>query len=378
MRLIVNTEGRGEAVFPAPAGDPRAFHRKLPGYTPTPLAASAGLAEACGLARVYLKMETERLGLPAFKILGASWAAFRTLEERLGIPLAPWHTKGDLAALLTPLRPLTLVTATDGNHGRAVARVARWWELNAKIFVPRGTASARAAAIAGEGAEVVVVEGSYDDAVAAAAAAAGPRSLVISDTSWPGYTQVGQRVIEGYRTIFEEIEEELARRGEPLPDLVLIQSGVGALAAAAAAFFRSHPRNSRVRLVSVEPASAACLLASAEAGRVVTVPGPHTSIMAGLNCGTPSLAAWPAIEAGFDAFLAIEDEGVPGALRLLAREGIRAGETGAAGVAGLLEIAGPGAPPAARAALGLGPGTCALLLVTEGPTDPESYSRIIG
>lgn len=378
MKLVLHpTRFPLEKALVSP-GDPRAFHRKLPGYWPTPLGESPALAAACGVSRVFLKVEAARLGLPAFKILGASWATFQTLASRLETPLRPWSSLEELVPQFAPLRPLTLVTATDGNHGRAVARVARWFQLGARIFVPQGTVRARIEAIAGEGAEVIVVDGHYDDAVRAAAAEEGPGTLVVSDTSWPGYTDIPRRVIEGYRTIFEEVEEELASRGEPLPDLVLIQSGVGALAAAAASFFRSPGPPSSIRLVSIEPVSAACLLASAEAGRIASVPGPHTSIMVGLNCGTPSLAAWPLIDAGFDAFLAIEDDRVPQAMRLLAQEGVMAGETGASGSAGLLELTRGTASAEACSALCIGPSTRALVLVTEGPTDPESFRRLMG
>ena len=213
-----------------------------------------------------MKDESSRLGLPAFKMLGASWATYRSLVERLGFE-PEWSTIDELATALDPLRPLTLCSATDGNHGRAVARTAKLLGLAARIFVPAGTAEARITAIEGEGATVGVVDGTYDDAVAHSAevAAADPdgRTLVVSDTSWEGYQLVPRWVIEGYTTVFDEIDEALAAAGERTPDVVVIQIGVGALAAAAVARYGDDAAAGRVRLLGVEPTSADCMLASA-------------------------------------------------------------------------------------------------------------------
>ena len=189
--------------------DALAFHRKLPGYGPTPLVAAPGVAAKLGVGQVWVKDESHRLGLPAYKILGASWAAYRALDERYG-PFTPWETLPDLAAQLLPSAPLTLVAATDGNHGRAVARMAKWLGVGAHILVPRDMAQARRQAIESEGAQVTVVNGSYDEAVEASARLADDAHLVISDTSWEGYEHIPAWVIEGYATIFQEIDAQLA------------------------------------------------------------------------------------------------------------------------------------------------------------------------
>ncbi|HYZ46714.1 MAG TPA: pyridoxal-phosphate dependent enzyme, partial [Actinomycetota bacterium] len=209
----------------------------MPDYSPTTLVRGKALSDRVGVAEVLVKDESSRMGLPSFKILGASWAAYKALEGHVGT-LEPWQDVGELSARLQPHLPLTLAAATDGNHGRAVARMARLLGLGARIFVPEGTAHARIEGIESEGAECSVVEGTYEDAVERSAREAGERCLVISDTSWPGYEETPRRVIEGYSTIFWEIEEELVARGAAPPDLVLIQAGVGALAAAAARHFR--------------------------------------------------------------------------------------------------------------------------------------------
>src|SRR5262249_23741660 len=159
--------------------------------------------------------------------------------------------------------------------GRAVARVAKMFGLAARIYVPKGTAQARLDGIASEGAEVVIVDGSYDEAVKRAAKDASDECLIISDTSWPGYEEIPRWVAEGYSTIMWEIDDEFVRRGEKKPDLVVVQFGVGALAEAVVRHFRD------AKILSVEPLKAACALASIEAGQIVDVPGPHDSIMAG-------------------------------------------------------------------------------------------------
>lgn len=357
---------------------PLAFHRQLPGYAPTPLIDAPDLARSLGLRQLLIKDESHRLGLPAFKILGASWAIYRALEKRLGRSLEAWRTLEELRERIAPLRPLALTTATDGNHGRAVAHVASLFGFAARVFVPAGTARARIEGIAREGAQVEIVAGTYDEAVARAALEAGERCLVISDTSWPGYEEIPRWVMEGYSTIFHEIDDELARRGEEAPDLIAIQFGVGALAAAVVRHYPASRPNESTKILSVEPLRAACGLASIVAGEIVTVPGPHDSIMAGLNCGRPSPVAWPIVSRGIDAFLAIGDERARAAMRALARLGIVAGETGAAALAGMIELLTGSNNAEHRAALGISANSRALVLVTEGATDPASYRQIVG
>jgi diaminopropionate ammonia-lyase len=247
--------------------------------------------------------------------------------------------------------------------------------FDARIYVPAGTARSRIDGIASEGAEVKVVDGTYDEAVARAALDAGERCLVISDTSWPGYEEIPRWVMEGYSTIFSEIDDELTRRGQESPDLIAVQFGVGALAAAVV---RHDWADARSRFLSVEPLRAACALASIVAGKVVSVPGPHDSIMAGLNCGRVSLVAWPIVSRGLDAFIAISDERAIEAMRILARAGIVAGETGAAGLAGLIELLNRADNVERRKLLKLDHRTRALIIITEGATDPEAYRQIVG
>ena len=186
---IVHNRNVSAGPQPSAGRAPQEFHRRLPGYEPSRLVHAPGVARELGVGSVLLKDESSRLGLPAFKILGASWAVYRALDERIG-GFAPWDSIDDLRSQLEPLGPLILSAATDGNHGRAVARMAKLLGLDATIYVPAGMAQARIDAIAGEGASVIIVDGTYDEAVARSAEDAGERCLVISDTSWPGYENV--------------------------------------------------------------------------------------------------------------------------------------------------------------------------------------------
>ena len=368
---ILWNPGRG-APPPSTSDDlrPLDLHRRLPGYEVTPLVDAPTLAADLGIGRLWVKDEAWRLGLPAFKMLGASWASYRSLVRLLGHE-PEWSTTDELAAALAPLGPLTLATATDGNHGRAVARMATLLGLGARILVPEGTATARIDAIAAEGADVSVVDGTYDDAVRAAAALAADDVLIVSDTSWPGYTDVPGWVIDGYTTILDEVDQQRVAAGAGPVDAVVVQMGVGALAAAVV----GHCRDAEGRgplVAVVEPLTAACGLRSAEAGGLVDVPGPHRSIMAGLNCGRASEVAWPTIAAGTDVFVAVDDAAAERAMVDLAGLGLEAGESGAAGLAGLRALCEDGSVDV------LGPDASVLVLSTEGPTDPGAWARIVG
>lgn len=369
-RLLVNHDAGALPADARPGPEVQAFHRRLPGYAPTPLRSLPPLAAGTGVARMLVKDESWRLGLPAFKILGASWATYRVLCGRLGGD-PPWESLDDLAAVVAArLGPLRLVAATDGNHGRAVARMAALLGLDATILVPEGTAEARIDAIAGEGAGVVVVPGTYEDAVQVSAGMAADDVLVVSDTSWPGYVDTPRWVIEGYATIFAEID---AAAPGPI-DLVVVPLGVGALGAAAGTWLRTgrEPGDGPV-LVGVEPASAACVTAAVRAGHLVEIPGPHDSIMAGLNCGLASPVAFPTVAATFDAFVTVDDDRARAAVRALADAGMDVGETGAAALAGLQALVEDH-----PADFPIGTQATVLLLVTEGVTDPANFTTIVG
>lgn len=337
---------------PVPA-EVRDFHRTLPDYAPTALRELPPLAAELGVGRVFVKDESHRLGLPAFKALGASWAVHRALAER--------------ARSGSAQEPVTLVTATDGNHGRALARTARLLGRPARVFVPRGVHPGAVAAIAAEQAEVTEVAGDYDAAVRLAAeAAAAPDAVLVQDTAWPGYEQIPRWIVEGYTTLCAEIDEQLAAAGAGEgPGLVVVPVGVGSLAQAVVTHYRSRTARAAPALLSVEPESAACVLASLVRGEPVGVATGATT-MAGLNCGTPSSIAWPDLSGGLDAAVAVSDAAGAGAAADLAALGVSSGPCGAAPLAGLrAALTGEGAADR-RAALDLGPASTVVLLSTEG------------
>ncbi|GAA2889446.1 diaminopropionate ammonia-lyase [Streptosporangium fragile] len=337
--------------MPAPA-EAQAFHASLPEYAPTPLTELPSLAAELAVGRVFVKDESSRLGLPAFKALGVSWAVHRVLAERAA--------RGEDAGAVT------LVSATDGNHGRAVARTARLLGRRAHIFVPKGVHPDAVTAIAAEKAEVTQAPGSYDEAVRQAAeAAAAPDAVLIQDTAWPGYEKVPGWIVEGYSTLCVEIDEQLAAAGVSAPELVAVPVGVGSLAQAVVTHYRSRPSGRAPALLSVEPEAAACVLESLTGGEPVSVATGDTT-MAGLNCGTPSSIAWPYLHGGLDAAVAVTDGDSARAAGDLAALGVSSGPCGAATLAGVRAVlTGVGAGER-RTALGLGPTSVVVLLSTEG------------
>lgn len=330
---------------PAPAA--LTFHRTLPGYLPTPLVELPTLAAEFGVAHVFAKDESSRLGLPAFKALGASWAVHRALAERAADAR------------------VTVMTATDGNHGRAVARFSRLAGQAAHIFIPVGVSDYAIDAIRGEGAQVTIVDGNYDDAVATAARAAeAPDTVLVQDTAWEGYERVPGWIVEGYATMFAEVDGQLAAAGIDHADLVAVPTGVGALLQAALAHYRCT--DSGTAVMSVEAlASGACMGPSLAAGHPVTVEM-TTTIMAGLNCGTPSLLAWPFVQHGLDAAVAVTDEEDIRAAHDLAAIGVTAGPCGASGLAGLRVALHGDGNEERRAHLGIEPASTLVIIVTEG------------
>ncbi|MHA7960766.1 diaminopropionate ammonia-lyase [Streptomyces sp. L500] len=359
---------RSWTCAPAPA-DARDFHASLPGYAPTPLTELPPLAAELGVGRVFVKDESSRLGLPAFKALGASWAVRRVLDGRTA--------DGQAADGPGAAAPVTLVTATDGNHGRAVARMSRLFGQRAHVFVGHGVHPEAVAAIAAEGAEVTRVPGPYDEAVRRAAEAAeATDAVLVQDTAWPGYERIPAWIVEGYATLCAEIDDRLALARAGAPGLVAVPVGVGSLAQAVVTHYRSRRDGRAPALLAVEPENAAGLAASLAAGRPVTVATGGTT-MAGLNCGTVSHLAWPVLRDGLDAAVTVTDAESARAAADLASFGVSSGPCGAASLAGVrAALTGAGAD-GRRAALGLGPASVIVLLSTEGPAaNPHTTSGV--
>jgi diaminopropionate ammonia-lyase len=324
MTFTPNPHFRPSAV-PTPAGaEVQEFHRGLPGYRPTPIRAVEG---------VLLKDESDRFGLPAFKVLGASWAVERTVRARPDTRV--------------------LVAASAGNHGRAVARVAAQRGLGCRIYLPAVTSASRAALITAEGADVVRVDGDYNAAVALAERDAGlPGAALVADTALEPASGPPEWVIDGYSTLFREIDVDV--------DVLLVPTGVGSLAAAAVRW-AVHERPGTA-VVAVEPVTAPCVTASIVVGRMAEVATPGTT-MAGMDCATPSAVAWPTLLHGLSGTMTVTDGQAAQAMRDLAVAGLTVGECGAATLA-------------AWRAHGT-PGRSALCVATEGASDPDAYARAL-
>lgn len=341
--------------------DLAAFFARRPDLRPTPLRSLPSFARALGVGELHVKDESSRFGLNAFKSLGVRYAVDRLQRDQ-------------------QIRPgATLVCASAGNHGRAVARVARDLGLPARVYMSEVTSEAARRAIASEGASVIVVNGSYEDAVGRMASDANTHGwTVVSDTSWPGYEDIPGHIMLGYTRLVGEVREQLGRR----PDVVFAQGGVGGLVCGVAAGLMHEWSSGRPRLVACEPSGAACLLASALAGGMTSIDGPLNTIMAGLRCAEPSPAAWRVVSELVDAFVAIDDSQTIGAMRMLVRPlgkdpAIEAGPSGSCGFASLVAVMRDEAMRPVRDAMALGPASCVVVINTEGATDRELYDRIV-
>lgn len=346
-----------------------------PGYAPTPLVMLPGLARHSGIAALGYKDESRRFGLGSFKALGGAYAVLRQLQSRLGEVSSTELRAGKHRART---QAITVCCATDGNHGRSVAWGAQLFGCRCVIYIHETVSQGRADAIARYGAEVRRVPGNYDDGVRQAARDAAAHGwIVVSDTSYPGYTDIPRDVMQGYTIMADEALTQW--QGAP-PTHVFIQAGVGGLAAAVCGHLWEMLGAKRPRVIVVESDRAACLFESAAQGRAANIHGALDTIMAGLACGETSLLAWEILEGGASDFLTVTDEAAAACMRLLA-DGpygdprIVAGESAVAGLAGLL---GALARPSLAKALALDSSSRVLLFGSEGDTDPALYKQIVG
>jgi diaminopropionate ammonia-lyase len=344
----------------------------MPDYSVTPVVDLTDLATNCGVARIALKNEQHRLGLPSFKALGSSWALHERMRAAKGLSAETLLPFPELRAAAADLGAPTFCTASDGNHGRAVAALAQALGCGSVVFLPADSAASRVDAIVGDGAEVELIDGSYDEAVEAARAAARARGhWYCPDTVGPDATDeertFASNVMAGYGTLFEEFFGQLVR----VPDFLFVQAGVGGLSAAGVSAVRQVSTVTRV--VVVEPEGSAAIARSFAAGSPTAVNDVPT-VMACLRCQSVSAVAWPVLAAGVDAALLVTDSEAATAVRALAREGIVAGASGAAGLAGVLVAC---ADKALRSRVGITSDSNIAVVNTEGATDPESYQAIL-
>jgi diaminopropionate ammonia-lyase len=370
------------------AGAARAEIVRWPGYQTTPLTALPALAARSGVASVYYKDEGGRFGLGSFKALGGAYAVLRVIQKHLrslGIEASTQSLiSGDFRKETTDV---TVTCATDGNHGRSVAWGAKTFGCRCVIYVHQTVSQGRVDAVAHYGAEVIRHPGNYDDTVHRAAEDAAKNAwTVVSDTSYEGYVDIPRDVMHGYTLM---CAEALDQWPEVLPPThVVVPGGVGGVAAAvcAAAWWRYGEH--RPRMIVVEPTRAACLLESAATGKRALLTGDIETVMAGLSCGEPSVLAWELLNVGADSFIAVSDDEAIAAMRRLASGGNSDGERdgdrdpglvsgeSAASVEAVLARAADDA--SIRDALALDAGSRVLMFGTEGDTDPELYTQLVG
>lgn len=351
-----------------------------PGYEETPLRALPAMAREAGVGAIHYKDESGRFGLGSFKALGGAYAVARQLSREIarlvggGEPSIQEILRGDHAQ---DVAGMTVCCATDGNHGRSVAWGAQTFGCACEIFIHANVSDARKAAIEAYGAHVTRTSGNYDDSVRAAQKTATENGwFVVSDTSYPGYVEVPKDVMQGYEVL---AAEALAALDRP-PTHIFLQTGVGGMAAAVAAFFKRRFGPDRPYIILADPDQSACWVESIRAGEPTAVHGDLDTIMAGLACGEISLIAWDILRETADAVVSVTDEEAIQTMRRLATPEhsdppIVAGESAVAGLAGLLAIA---ADSAARDAIRLGPDANVLIIGTEGDTDAALYRKLVG
>lgn len=351
------------------------------GYDITPMRELTPVAAACRVRSVLYKDEASRFGLGSFKALGGTYAVARLLQRRVGLGRAVSTAELASGAHAATTRALTVVSATDGNHGRSVAAGAAMFGCRSVILIHAGVSMAREQAIAAKGAHVIRIDGNYDDTVREASRMAAQDGwALITDTSSDSGEGGCADVMHGYTVMVAEALEQISALGHEVPSHIFVQGGVGGLAATACAYSWLLLAARAPIVVVVEPERADCLYQSAKAGRPTRSPGDLNTVMAGLACGEVSGCAWRILSEGAEFFQTITDSEGIAVMRLLADEGragarIVAGESAGAGLAGLMAAA---ADPHARRMLRLEPASRILVFGTEGATDPELYAALLG
>ena len=365
----------------------RDFHQTIPGYERTPLAHLTNMADYLGLQDIFVKDESYRFGLNAFKVLGGSFAMARYIAEKTGRDVSSLDFETLTSdKLRQEFGQATFFTATDGNHGRGVAWAANRLKQKAVIFMPKGSTKTRLDNIKAEGAIATIEECNYDECVrmAAAAAAKTENGVVIQDTAWVGYEEIPSWIMQGYGTMAMEASEQLSESGVDRPTHVFVQAGVGSLAGAVQGYFANKYPNNAPIVVVVEADVAACLYKGALAGdgeeRIVE--GDMQTIMAGLACGEPNTISWEILKNHVSVFVSAPDWVAAEGMRMLSAPckgdpQVVSGESGAAPFGVLASIMKQPELAPLKEALKLDQNSKVLLFSTEGDTDPERYKEIV-
>ena len=365
----------------------RAFHESFPQYSVTPLVKLDHMAAYLGLKEVYVKDESYRFGLNAFKVLGGSFAMARYIAKQTGKDVSelPYNVLTS-DELRKEFGQATFFTATDGNHGRGVAWAANKLGQKSVVLMPKGSTQTRLNNILKEGAKATIEEENYDECVRMANAMAEKteNGVMVQDTAWDGYEEIPAWIMQGYGTMANEADDQLHEAGCERPTHVFIQAGVGSLAGAVQGFFANRYPENPPKVVVVEAAPAACLYkgACAKDGAIRIVDGDMVTIMAGLACGEPNTISWDILKNHVDTFIATPDWVAAKGMRMLAApfkgdQPVTSGESGAApfGTLACIMTMDEYKPP--REHLGLDENSKVLLFSTEGDTDPDRYKSIV-
>ncbi len=365
----------------------RTFHQSIPGYAPTPLAKLDAMASYLGLKEIYVKDESYRFGLNAFKVLGGSFSMARYIAKQTGRDVSelPFNVLTS-EALRKEFGQATFFTATDGNHGRGVAWAANRLGQKSVVFMPKGSTQTRLQHILNEGATATIEEVNYDDCVRMAADAASKveNGVVVQDTAWDGYEEIPAWIMQGYGTMAMEADEQLEAYGCDRPTHVFVQAGVGSLAGAVQGYFANRYPENPPTVVVVEAAPAACLYKGAAAGDgdLRKVDGDMLTIMAGLACGEPNTISWDILKNHVKVFISAPDWIAEKGMRMLSApikgdSQVVSGESGAAPFGALAAMLTMDEYKDLKEAIGLDENSRVLLFSTEGDTDPDRYKEIV-
>lgn len=365
----------------------RFFHNSFPQYTVTPMARLNGMADYLGIAGLYVKDESYRFGLNAFKVLGGSFAMGRFIAQQMGRDVSEMtYDYLTSESFRKEFGQATFFTATDGNHGRGIAWAAHKLGQKAVVHMPKGSSPSRFENIAKEGAQVTIEDVNYDECVrmAAAEADATEKGVIVQDTAWDGYEEIPAWIMQGYGTMAGEAADQLRQMGINRPSHVFIQAGVGSLAGAVVGYFTNLFPNDPPKFVVMEASAADCLYQSALAGdgdpRIVD--GDLSTIMAGLACGEPNILSWDILRNHVSAFVSCPDWLSARGMRMLrvpvkGDPSVVSGESGAVGMGLIAALMETDEYKDLRDHLGLDRFSHVLIFSTEGNTDPIKFRKVL-
>jgi diaminopropionate ammonia-lyase len=361
------------------------FHKSFPQYTETPLVSLDALSQRLGLKGFFLKDESWRFGLNAFKVLGGSYAIARYIAQKTGIDISRLDYKTLVSdELKKQLGDITFYTATDGNHGRGVAWAANKLRQKSVVLMPAGSSATRLKNILKEGADASITDLNYDDAVRLANEQASKDAcgVMVQDTAWPGYEEIPAWIMQGYGTMSFESREQLKSRGIERPTHVFVQAGVGSLAGSVQGFFANAYKDKPPVVTVVEARAADCLYRSAKEDKLVAVGGSLNTIMAGLACGEANTISWQILKNHTSFFVSAPDWVSAKGMRLLAAPlrgdtQVISGESGAVPAGLVAALMENDECRDLRDALGLDSSSVVLVFSTEGDTDPARYHNVV-